>query len=49
LRQITNIEFRQAQSNLLNALTAQNRAKYDAKLSELQVYSIAGKIQDAVY
>lgn len=49
LRQITNIEFRQAQSNLINALTAQNRAKYDAKLSELQVYSIAGKIQEAVY
>lgn len=49
LRQITNIEFRQAQSNLINALTAQNRAKYDAKLSELLVYSIAGKIQDAVY
>jgi outer membrane protein TolC len=49
LRQITNIEFRQAQSNLINALTAQNRAKYDAKLSELLVYSIAGKIQEAVY
>lgn len=49
LRQITNIEFRQAQSNLINALTAQNRAKFDAKLSELQVYSIAGKIQEAIY
>lgn len=49
LRQITNIDFRQAQSNLINALTAQNRAKFDAKLSELQVYSIAGKIQEAVY
>jgi outer membrane protein TolC len=49
LRQITNIEFRQAQSNLINALTAQNRAKYDAKLSELLVYNIAGKIQEAVY
>ncbi len=49
LRQITNIDFRQAQSNLINALNAQNRAKFNAKLSELQVFSIAGKIQDAVY
>jgi outer membrane protein len=49
LRQITNVDFRQAQSNLINALTAQNRAKFNAKLSELQVFSIAGKIQDVVY
>jgi outer membrane protein len=49
LRQITNVDFRQAQSNLINALTAQNRAKFNAKLSELQVFSIAGKIQEVVY
>ncbi|WP_341226075.1 TolC family protein [uncultured Arcticibacterium sp.] len=49
LRQITNLEFREAQSNMINALTAQNRAKFTAKLSELQVYSVAGKIQEAVY
>jgi len=49
LRQITNLDFRQAQSNLINALTAQNRAKFSAKLSELQVYSIAGKIQEVIY
>ncbi len=49
LRQITSLDFRQAQSNLITALTSRNRAKYDAKLSEIQVFSIAGKIQDAVY
>ncbi|TBX24128.1 hypothetical protein TK44_12045 [Jiulongibacter sediminis] len=49
LRQITSLAFREAQSNYILALTNRNRAKYDAKLSELQVYSIAGKIQDAQY
>ena len=49
LRQISNIDFRQAQSNYITALTSRNRAKYDAKLSEIQVYSTAGKIQEAVY
>jgi outer membrane protein TolC len=49
LRQITSLAFREAQSNYISALTNRNRAKYDAKLSELQVYSIAGKIQDAQY
>ncbi|SOE22871.1 Outer membrane protein TolC [Spirosomataceae bacterium TFI 002] len=49
LGQITSTDFRQAQSNLINALTARNRAKFDAKLSEVQVYNIAGKIQDVEY
>ncbi|MGR3810565.1 TolC family protein [Jiulongibacter sp. NS-SX5] len=49
LRQITSLAFREAQSNYLTAMTSRNRAKYDAKLAELQVYSTAGKIQDAVY
>jgi outer membrane protein TolC len=49
LGQITSLDFRQAQSNLINALTARNRAKFDAKLSEIQVFNIAGKIQDVEY
>lgn len=33
--QITSIEFRQAQINLINAKTSKNLAKYDAKVAEL--------------
>lgn len=49
LGQITSIEFRLAQSNLITTLNSMNRAKYDAKLSELNVYSTAGKIQEAIF
>lgn len=49
LGQVTSIDFRVAQSNLINALTAKTRAKYDAKISEIQVFNIAGKIQDVTY
>jgi outer membrane protein len=49
LRQISNIDFRQAQSNYIISLTSRNKAKYDAKLSEIQVYSTAGKIQEVIY
>ena len=41
---ITGIEFRQAQINLLNALTNKNLAKYDAKLAELQLLQLTGQL-----
>lgn len=41
---ITSIEFRQAQLNLLNAQTQLNNAKYDAKLREIQLLQLAGKL-----
>ncbi|MEM9141604.1 MAG: TolC family protein [Bacteroidota bacterium] len=44
LGRISSIEFRQAQINLLNALTNKNLAKYDAKLSELQLLQLTGQL-----
>lgn len=44
LGQITSVEFRQAQINLLNARTALNNAKFDAKLIELQILQLSGDI-----
>ncbi|MCG1035300.1 TolC family protein [Polaribacter sargassicola] len=44
LGQITSIEFRQAQINLINAKTALNNAKFDAKLIELQLLQLSGDI-----
>lgn len=44
LGQVTSIEFRQAQINLLNAKTALNNAKFDAKLIELQLLQLSGDI-----
>ncbi len=44
LGQITSIEFRQAQINLINAETSKNLAKYDAKLAELQVLQLTGQL-----
>lgn len=44
LGQISSIEFRQAQINLLNARTNKNLAKYDAKFAELQVLQLAGQL-----
>ena len=44
LGQITSIEFRQAQVNLLNAETALNNAKYDAKLLELELLQLSGEL-----
>ncbi len=41
---ITNIVFRQAQINLLNAQTIKNLAKYDAKLAELQLLQLTGQL-----
>lgn len=42
--QITSIEFRQAQINLLNAKTSKNLAKYDAKLAEIQLLQLTGQL-----
>lgn len=44
LGQVTSIEFRQAQINLINAKTALNNAKFDAKLIELQLLQLSGDI-----
>ncbi|MEN3324937.1 TolC family protein [Mariniflexile soesokkakense] len=42
--QVNSIEFRQAQLNLLNAELSRNRAKYDAKLAELQLLQLSGEL-----
>ena len=42
--QLTSIEFRQAQLNLLNSETGYNAAKYDAKILELQLLFLSGDI-----
>ena len=44
LGQVTTIEFRQAQLNLLNAELSRNQAKYQAKLSELNVLQLSGEL-----
>ncbi len=44
LGQITSIEFRQAQINLINAQTNKNLAKYDAKIAELQLLQLTGQL-----
>ena len=44
LGQISSIEFRQAQINLLDAKTSLNLAKYDAKLAELQLLQLTGQL-----
>ena len=44
LGQVSSIEFRLAQVNLLNAQTAYNNAKYDAKLFELELLQLSGEL-----
>ncbi len=44
LGQITSIEFRLAQINLINAQTNKNLAKYDAKIAELQLLQLTGQL-----
>ncbi|MBT8188302.1 MAG: TolC family protein [Croceitalea sp.] len=44
LGQITSVELRQAQINLLNAKTNKNLAKYNAKLAELQLLQLTGQL-----
>lgn len=44
LGQVTSIEFRQAQINLINTKTALSNAKFDAKLIELQLLQLSGQL-----
>lgn len=44
LGQVTSIEFRQAQFNLLTAELSRNQAKYDAKLAEVIVLQLSGEL-----
>lgn len=44
LGQITSVELRQAQINLLNAQTSKNLAKYDAKIAELELLQLTGQL-----
>lgn len=44
LGQVTSIEFRQAQLNLLAAQLNTNQAKYDAKLAEIVVLQLSGEL-----
>ena len=46
--QITSVEFRQAQLNLLDAATNLNTAKYDAKVIEIGLFQLAGRIADVL-
>lgn len=47
--QITSIEFRQAQLNLLNAQLNFNQAKYQAKTAELAILQLSGDLMDAEF
>tara|TARA_R110002073_G_scaffold4213_1_gene27877 strand:- start:12715 stop:14028 length:1314 start_codon:yes stop_codon:yes gene_type:complete len=49
LGQVSSIEFRQAQLNLVNAVNSKNTAKYDAKLAELQLFQLSGELLYADY
>ena len=44
LGQVTSIEFRQAQQNLLTTELSKNSAKYNAKLAEVLVLQISGEL-----
>ena len=49
LGQITSIEFRQAQLNLLNAQLNFNQAKYQAKTAELAILQLSGDLMQAEF
>ncbi len=49
LGQITNIVFRQAQLNLLNAQLSLNQAKYTSKIAELFLLQISGDLRKAQF
>lgn len=49
LGQVTSIDFRLAQVNLLNTQTALNNAKYDAKLIELLLLQLSGQLLDVEF
>lgn len=49
LGQVTSIEFRQAQVNLLNAKSNLNQAKYDAKNAELKLLQLTGDLLNSKF
>ena len=49
LGQVTSIDFRTAQANLLSAQTSLINARYDAKLAELLIFRLSGKLQEASF
>ncbi|HIP48185.1 MAG TPA: TolC family protein [Lutibacter sp.] len=48
LGSVSSVEYRQAQLNLLNAQTAILRAKYEAKVVELQLLQLTGRLVNGV-
>jgi outer membrane protein TolC len=46
--QVTSVEFRQAQLNLLNAATNLNTAKFDAKIIEIQLLQLSGQLMESI-
>ncbi|TNF70194.1 MAG: TolC family protein [Bacteroidetes bacterium] len=44
LGQITSVDFRVAQLNLLNAVLDRSQAKYNAKMAELQLLQVSGEL-----
>ena len=44
LGQVSSIEFRQAQVNLVTAEVSRNQAKFEAKLAELIVLQLSGEL-----
>ncbi len=46
--QVTSVEFRQAQLNLLNAATNLNTAKFDAKIIEINLLQLSGRLMKGV-
>lgn len=46
LGQITSVEFRTAQLNLINARVSRDTAKFDAKLAEINLLQLAGTLLD---
>ncbi|MDT8415876.1 MAG: TolC family protein [Flavobacteriaceae bacterium] len=49
LGQITSIDFRTAQINLINARVNRDTAKFDAKLAEINLLQLSGKLLDAEF
>ena len=49
LGQVSSIEFRQAQINLLNTQNAVSNAKYDAKLIELELLQLTGDLLNVAF
>ena len=49
LGQIITVEFRLAQVNLLSAVNSYNQAKYTAKVAELRLLQLGGKLIGAAY